>query len=71
MNFASFSQPSLCPCAYSNTPALENGLEALKHDADDSSHVEHLDVQTLACPTCGRLRFVIVPTEVTEMPLAS
>jgi 4-hydroxy-3-methylbut-2-en-1-yl diphosphate synthase IspG/GcpE len=71
MNILPFSQPSMCPCAYTNTPALEAKLEAIVQGAAPPNAVDHLDVQTLSCPTCGRLRFIVVPVAAAEIPLAS
>ncbi len=70
MNIMQFTQSAMCPCAYANTPALDDGLEALTRDTT-TRNADHLDVQTLSCPTCGRLRFVIVPVEAAELPMAS
>ncbi|MBA3825969.1 MAG: hypothetical protein H0X24_18980 [Ktedonobacterales bacterium] len=71
MNIMPFTQPLMCPCAYSNPPAFEAELEAMAHEAATPQAVDHLDVQTLSCPTCGRLRFVVVPVRAVEIPLAS
>jgi hypothetical protein len=71
MNFMPFGQAGACSCTYSNTPAFERDMDALTHDAAPRETAAHLDVQTLVCPACGRVRFLIVPVEAVELPLAS
>lgn len=71
MNILQFRQPSTCSCAYDLSLMIADDADMSATDAEMTPPTPHLDVKMLSCPTCGRVRFVVVPVDAVEVPLAS
>ncbi len=63
MNIFPFTQSQGCACSFNGSYPERATETTTQHE---QPHVLPSKVQTLACPTCGHIRFVLVPVEAPE-----